>query len=45
MTSGITKFKFKRLWIPKADGSLRPLAVPDIASRMQAKWMLTLWEV
>lgn len=43
--TGRTKFRFKRIWIPKPDGSLRPLSVPDITSRCVAKWMLALWEI
>lgn len=39
---GTAWFKFHRKWIPKADGSLRPLSVPTASSRMLAKWMTEL---
>lgn len=46
--SGRTDFKYKRVWIPKPDGSLRPLAVPSPEWRIVSKWMLLLgmtwWE-
>lgn len=38
--NGIPNFKFKRVWIPKADGTQRPLAVPNLEDRWLAKIML-----
>jgi hypothetical protein len=37
-----SKFRFKRVMIPKKDGSLRPLSVPEIQSRINAKAQLIL---
>jgi len=40
-----TRFSFKRVLIPKTDGSMRPLAVPPLEWRTLANWQNTLFTI
>lgn len=41
----IPAFTFRRVNIPKPDGSTRPLAVPNVAWRIKSKYMLLITEL
>lgn len=45
LKEGRTNFKYKRVMIPKADGSQRPLSVPPLEWRIASKWLNYIFNI
>lgn len=45
LLKGKYNFRFKRIMIPKGNGEMRPLAVPDKEWRVVSRWMLDLFQI